>query len=69
MMPEEAKLIALVGADVRLFLALWDMILLAHFRAQVSIAPRTPPRRVARLPFPEALKTYFVDPQFAFDMS
>ena len=68
-MPEGAKLIALVGADIRFFLAFWDMVLLAHFRAQVSIAPRTPPRRVARLPFPEALKTDFVDPQFIFDMS
>ena len=45
------------------------MVLLAHFRAQVSTAPRTPPRRVARLPFPEALKTYFVDPQLILNVS
>ena len=60
--PERTSVIAIFRACARSLLALWDMILLAHFGAQVSTAPRTPPRRVARLPFPEALKAHFVDP-------
>ena len=61
--PERTSVIAIFRACAQSLLALRDMILLAHLGAQVSAAPRTPPRRVARLPLPEALKTYFVSPQ------
>ena len=61
--PELTRVIVSSRACARSFLALYDVILLAHFGAQVSTAPRTPPRRVSRLPLPEALKTYFVSPQ------
>ena len=66
--PEMTSVIVSFRACARSLLALYDMILLAHFGAQVSTAPRTPPRRVARLPFPEALKTYFVNPQLMLIM-
>ena len=42
------------------------MVFLAHPRAQVSATPRTPPRRVPWLPFPEALKTRLIEPSLAF---
>ena len=61
--PERTSVIVILRACARSLLALYDVILLAHFGAQVSTAPRTPPRRVSRLPLPEALKTYFVSPQ------
>ena len=61
--PEMTRVIVSSRACARSFLALYDVILLAHFGAQVSTAPRTPPRRVSRLPLPEALKTYLISPQ------
>ena len=66
--PERTSVIVILRACARSLLALYDVILLAHFGAQVSTAPRTPPRRVSRLPLPEALKTYFVSPQLMLDV-
>ena len=66
--PDGTSMIVAFRACARSLLALGDMILLAHFGAQVSIAPRTPPRRVSRLYLPEALKTYFIGPQLTLDV-
>ena len=65
---EITSLIVTLRVCARPLLALYDVLFFAHFGAKVSTAPRTPPRRVSRLPLPKALKAYFISPQLMLDM-
>ena len=66
--PKITSVIVTLRACARPLLAFYDVIFFAHFGAKVSTTPRTPPRRVSRLPLPKALKAYFVGPQLMLDM-